>query len=133
VTYNLHKFICQVFPLMFWFKQGLYPGYIIFFVQSALMINGSRGIALPLSICLLLGMLKDYLDLRFDYAFFCQYSYIQMAASCKQFSPRQYTGFPKFCIYLITHALGSRSVSILLSCLLQSYWNTLILCYMDFH
>jgi lysophospholipid acyltransferase len=55
---------------MFWFKQGLYPGYIIFFVQSALMINGSRGIALPLSICLLLGMLKDYLDLRFDYAFF---------------------------------------------------------------
>lgn len=24
--------------------QGLYPGYIIFFVQSALMIAGSRGI-----------------------------------------------------------------------------------------
>lgn len=27
--------------------QGLYPGYIIFFVQSALMIAGSRGKELP--------------------------------------------------------------------------------------
>lgn len=27
----------------FQFTQGLYPGYIMFFVQSALMIAGSRG------------------------------------------------------------------------------------------
>lgn len=52
----------RLIPFFFVNKlQGLYPGYIIFFVQSALMIAGSRGIltriAPPLLNFLLCGLL----------------------------------------------------------------------------
>lgn len=39
VSVNLKLFACIRFHQL----QGLYPGYIIFFIQSALMIAGSRG------------------------------------------------------------------------------------------
>jgi hypothetical protein len=39
-THNIRNIHTNILTLLF---QGLYPGYIIFFVQSALMIAGSRG------------------------------------------------------------------------------------------
>lgn len=43
----------QIFPIniLTLLLQGLYPGYIIFFVQSALMIAGSRGTYWIVLIC----------------------------------------------------------------------------------
>lgn len=59
--------------------QGLYPGYIIFFVQSALMIDGSKGTVL-LAFLTFIHVCYLYLKTCFLF-FFSLSSYLPLATS----------------------------------------------------
>jgi hypothetical protein len=48
--------------------QGLYPGYMIFFVQSALMINGSKGNSHDISE---MYLIESYVSLQSDWPPLC--------------------------------------------------------------
>lgn len=86
-------------------SQGLYPGYIIFFVQSALMIAGSRGTYLAIlaidqaNLALIYFSSKHVLSIH---------SHLQMATSYTRYSVREDTNVNELRIHTIGFKLLCR-------------------------